>query len=147
MGAREWCAPADRVPVVSPGPDVGSGRRLESGTIWVDPAPAGECGRAVVHARVCAHDRRVDLDRQVVLLTEWATGNGHAVGEVVREVGPLWTGSARSCGASCRTRLRVWWSWRIVTGWPGSGSSTWRRRWRRRVAGSSWPIPLRGPMT
>ena len=62
-------------------------RRLESGTIWVDAAPADECGRVVVYARVSSHDQRHDLDRQVARLTGWATANGYAVGEVVTEVG------------------------------------------------------------
>jgi putative resolvase len=62
-------------------------RRLESGTIWVDAASADESGRVVVYARVSSHDQRHDLDRQVARLTVWATRNGHAVGEVVTEVG------------------------------------------------------------
>jgi len=62
-------------------------RRLESGTIWVDAAPADESGRVVVYARVSSHDQHHDLDRQVARLTDWATRNGHAVGEVVTEVG------------------------------------------------------------
>ena len=62
-------------------------RRLESGTIWVDAVPAGESGRVVVYARVSSHDQRHDLERQVARLTEWATASGHAVGEVVTEVG------------------------------------------------------------
>lgn len=62
-------------------------RRLASGTIWVDAASAGEAGRTVVYARVSSHDQRADLDRQVARLTDWATTNGHSVGEVVREVG------------------------------------------------------------
>ncbi|QIV79615.1 IS607 family transposase [Mycolicibacterium frederiksbergense] len=62
-------------------------RRLESGTIWVDAAASGEAGRTVVYARVSSHDQRADLDRQVARLTDWATSNGHVVGEVVTEVG------------------------------------------------------------
>lgn len=62
-------------------------RRLESGTIWVHPAPVGDSGRTVVYARVSWHDRRADLDGQVARLTDWATRNGHEVGEVVCEVG------------------------------------------------------------
>ena len=69
----------DRMPVPA--------RRLESGTIWVDAAPAGESGRVVVYARVSSHDQRQDLDRQVARLTDWATRNGHAAGEVVTEAG------------------------------------------------------------
>lgn len=46
-----------------------------------------DTGRAIVYARVSLHDQRVDLDRQVAQLTDWATTNGHAVGEVVCEVG------------------------------------------------------------
>jgi putative resolvase len=62
-------------------------RRLESGTIWVDAAAEEVSGRVVLYARVLSHDHRSDLDRQVSRLTSWATSNGHAVGEVVREVG------------------------------------------------------------
>ena len=69
----------DRMPVPA--------RRLESGTIWADAAPAGESGRVVVYARVSSHDQRHDLDRQVARLTDWATANGHLVGEVVTEAG------------------------------------------------------------
>jgi putative resolvase len=69
----------DRMPVPA--------RRLESGTIWVDAAPADESGRVVVYARVSSHDQRHDLDRQVARLTGWATANGHAVGEVVTGAG------------------------------------------------------------
>jgi len=62
-------------------------RRLASGTIWVDVADTRPGGRVVVYARVSSHDQRGDLDRQVARLTEWATSNGHQVGEVVTEVG------------------------------------------------------------
>jgi putative resolvase len=70
----------DRMPVPA--------RRLESGTIWVDAAPADEFGQVVVYARVSSYDQRHDLDRQVARLTSWATANGHAAGGVVTEVGP-----------------------------------------------------------
>ncbi len=43
--------------------------------------------RVVLYARVSSHDQRADLDRQVARLTEWATSQGMAVGEVVTEVG------------------------------------------------------------
>ncbi|MEV0364825.1 IS607 family transposase [Nocardia fusca] len=69
----------DRMPVPA--------RRLDSGTIWVDVAEARQAGRVVVYARVSSHDQRADLDRQVARLTDWATTNGHEVGEVVTEVG------------------------------------------------------------
>lgn len=62
-------------------------RRLESGTIWVDAQEPGPPGRTVVYARVSSHDQRADLDRQVARLTQWATCNGHVIGEVVTEVG------------------------------------------------------------
>ena len=65
-------------------------RRLESGTIWVDAPSTGKAGtdgRVVVYARVSSHDQRSDLDRQVARLTQWATSSGHAIGEVVCEVG------------------------------------------------------------
>ncbi|SON63770.1 hypothetical protein MSIMFI_05301 [Mycobacterium simulans] len=70
----------DRMPVLA--------RRLESGTIWVDAAAAGETGRTVVYARVSSHDQCQDLDRQVARLADWATSNGQVIGEVVTEVGP-----------------------------------------------------------
>jgi putative resolvase len=62
-------------------------RRLPSGTILVDAPESPSGGRAVVYARVSAHDQRADLDRQVARLTAWATGQGGAVAEVVTEVG------------------------------------------------------------
>ncbi|MFD4405582.1 IS607 family transposase [Nocardia sp. NPDC058499] len=69
----------DRMPVPA--------RRLDSGTIWVDVAEVSTAGRVVIYARVSSHDQRGDLDRQVARLTQWATSNGHVVGEVVTEVG------------------------------------------------------------
>lgn len=36
---------------------------------------------------VSSHDQRAGLDRQVARLTDWATANGHQVGDVVCEVG------------------------------------------------------------
>ena len=64
-------------------------RRLPSGTILVqEPASDGLADRgAVLYARVSAHDQRADLDRQVARLAAWATSQGVAVAEVVREVG------------------------------------------------------------
>jgi putative resolvase len=67
-------------------------RRLPSGTILVE-VPGGDSdsgapeARAVVYARVSAHDQRTDLDRQVARLTAWAAGQGLGVVEVVTEVG------------------------------------------------------------
>jgi putative resolvase len=64
-------------------------RRLASGTILVDtPGSDGVPDpRAVVYARVSAHDQRSDLDRQVARLTAWAARRGVGVAEVVTEVG------------------------------------------------------------
>jgi putative resolvase len=68
-------------------------RRLPSGTILVDPPGGGSpAGRAVVYARVFAHDQRADLDRQVARLTQWATERGVVVAEVVTEVGSAMNG-------------------------------------------------------
>ncbi len=64
-------------------------RRLPSGTILVE-VPSGDGGpdpRAVLYARIAAHDQRADLDRQVARLSEWAAGQGVTVAEVVTEVG------------------------------------------------------------
>src|SRR6266704_2166376 len=57
-----------------------------TGTILVDVEPS-RAGRLVVYARVSSHDQRVDLDRQVARVTQWATRQGLAVDEVVCEVG------------------------------------------------------------
>jgi putative resolvase len=68
-------------------------RRLPSGTILVQvPAPGSDGDgvpdrRAVLYARVSAHDQRADLDRQVARLSAWAAGQGVGVAEVVSEVG------------------------------------------------------------
>jgi putative resolvase len=43
--------------------------------------------RAVLYARVSAHDQRADLDRQVARLSAWTTEQGLGVAEVVTEVG------------------------------------------------------------
>ena len=40
-----------------------------------------------MYARVSSHDQRADLDRQVARVTEWVTGQGLGVAEVVRAVG------------------------------------------------------------
>lgn len=40
-----------------------------------------------MYARVSSHDQRAGLDRQVARVTEWVTGQGRAVAEVVREAG------------------------------------------------------------
>jgi putative resolvase len=66
-------------------------RRLPSGTILVQvPASDHDGGldqRAVLYARVSAHDQRGELDRQVTRLSGWATAQGVTVAEVVTEVG------------------------------------------------------------
>jgi putative resolvase len=46
----------------------------------------------MAYARVSSHDQRQDLDRQVARLTDWATANGHLVGEMVTEAGSGLTG-------------------------------------------------------
>jgi putative resolvase len=64
-------------------------RRLPSGTILVE-VPSSDGGtdrRAVLYARVSAHDQRADLDRQVARLSAWAAGQGIGVAGVVTEVG------------------------------------------------------------
>jgi putative resolvase len=66
-------------------------RRLPSGTILVQVPGSDHDGgldqRAVLYARVSAHDQRDDLDRQVTRLSGWATAQGVTVAEVVTEVG------------------------------------------------------------
>ena len=55
--------------------------------ILVEVASATATGRTVAYARVCSHDQRGDLDRQVARLSAWASVQGLVVGEVVTEVG------------------------------------------------------------
>src|SRR5215218_2608730 len=65
-------------------------RRLPSGTILVQVPGSDHDGldqRAVLYARVSAHDQRGELDRQVTRLSGWATAKGVTVAEVVTEVG------------------------------------------------------------
>jgi putative resolvase len=63
-------------------------RQTATGTIVVEvPAAGGVAPGVVVYARVSSHDQRAGLDRQVARVTEWVTGQGLAVAEVVREVG------------------------------------------------------------
>jgi putative resolvase len=66
-------------------------RRLPSGTILVEVPGSDHDGgldqRAVLYARVSAHDQRGELDRQVTRLSRWATTQGVTVAEVVTEVG------------------------------------------------------------
>jgi putative resolvase len=66
-------------------------RRLPSGTILVQVPGSDHNGgldrRAVLYARVSAHDQRGELDRQVTRLSRWATTQGVTVAEVVTEVG------------------------------------------------------------
>ena len=67
-------------------------RRLPSGTILVEVSGSDNDGggldqRAVLYARVSAHDQRGELDRQVTRLSGWATAQGVTVAEVVTEVG------------------------------------------------------------
>ena len=59
-----------------------------SGTILVNPeAEAAPSGGLGLYARVSSHDQRVDLDRQVARLSEWAALSGAAVVRVEAEVG------------------------------------------------------------
>jgi putative resolvase len=51
-------------------------------------AASSSTSAVVVYARVCSHDQRADLDRQLARLTAWATEQNMTVGQVVAEVGP-----------------------------------------------------------
>ena len=63
-------------------------RQTATGTILVEvPAASSVAARAVVCAPVSSRDQRVGLDRQVAWVTEWVTGQGPGVAEVVCEDG------------------------------------------------------------
>ncbi len=61
-------------------------QQTSTGTILVDVQPS-RAGRLVFYARVSSHQQRVELDRQVARVTQWATRQGLVVDEVVGEVG------------------------------------------------------------
>jgi len=63
-------------------------RKLPTGTILVEVPSATEvAGCVALYARVCAHDQRGDLDRQLGRLAAWAAGQGLMVTHTVAEVG------------------------------------------------------------
>jgi predicted site-specific integrase-resolvase len=100
-------------------------RQTATGTIVVEvPAAGGVAPGVVVYARVSWHDQRAGLDRRVARVTEWVTGQGLAVAEVVREVGSGLNGKRPKLRRVCRTRLRRWSWWSTGTGWRASAWST-----------------------
>ncbi len=66
-----------------------------SGSVMVS-LPEARGGRTAVYARVAAHDRTKDLDRQVARVTAWATAQGQRVDEVVTEFGSGVNGKRRT---------------------------------------------------
>jgi putative resolvase len=70
-------------------------RQTPSGT-WLVEEPASEVsGRVVAYCRVSSADQKQDLDRQVSLVVQSATGLGLPVAEVVTEVGSGLNGRRR----------------------------------------------------
>jgi putative resolvase len=72
--------------------------RVNQRTVLVNPDSAGEragAGGVGLYARVCSHDQRDDLDRQVARLSEWAANAGSAVVRVEVEVGSGMNGARR----------------------------------------------------
>jgi Resolvase, N terminal domain len=137
MTAWRWWK-ADKLPVPA--------YQSPSGSIIVELSDSPP-GRVVIYARVSTHDQRLDLDRQITRVARWATQEGLQVAEVVAEVGAGLNGKrAKLRRLLADPQVPLSWS-SIETGWPGSGSSTWRRRWRPRAAGSSWLRRARPPMT
>ena len=63
--------------------------RVNQRTVLVHPDAGGGAvaGGVGVYARVSSHDQRVDLDRQVARLSEWAARAGASVVPVQTEVG------------------------------------------------------------
>jgi predicted site-specific integrase-resolvase len=68
--------------------------RKVGGLVLVD-APEVPPGLVVVYARVSSPDQKPDLDRQIARATEWAGGQGLAVGRVVSEIGSALNGRRR----------------------------------------------------
>ena len=61
-------------------------RRLPSGTILVEEAPAGR-DKVALYARVSSHDQGQELERQLGRLVEWAAGHDLPVDLTVTEIG------------------------------------------------------------
>ena len=73
--------------------------RRVGGRIMVGDLSGGDApsiGRTVVYARVSSADQKADLDAQVSRVTAWATSHGHAVDQVVTEVGSALNGKRRT---------------------------------------------------
>lgn len=69
------------------------------GRVILVDEPAGQpgrWGRTAVCARLSSADQKVDLDRQVVGVTAWATAEQIPVGKVVTEVGSALYGRRRT---------------------------------------------------
>jgi putative resolvase len=71
--------------------------RVNERTVLVSPdVAAGEAPTAFgLYARVCSHDQKDDLDRQVARLTGWAAQAGGTVVRVETEVGSGMNGARR----------------------------------------------------
>jgi predicted site-specific integrase-resolvase len=54
---------------------------------WMVEVPEDASLLTVAYARVSGHDQKVDLDRQIARIAEWAAGQGVTVHRYVREVG------------------------------------------------------------
>lgn len=66
--------------------------RVGPRVILVDTPSADDDG-VVLYARVCSHDQRADLERQVGRLAVWASEQGLRVSDTVSEVGSGMNGS------------------------------------------------------
>jgi predicted site-specific integrase-resolvase len=67
-------------------------RLIVIGSPETTPTPSGS---TVVYARVSSADQKADLERQVSRVTEWATGRGISVDQVVSEIGSALNGHRR----------------------------------------------------
>lgn len=68
--------------------------RFPTGRYYV-VVPEESESRCVLYARVSSGDQRVDLERQVGRLVEWATEQGYRPDEVVKEIGSGLNGNRR----------------------------------------------------
>jgi predicted site-specific integrase-resolvase len=73
--------------------------RKVGGLILVEaPVGGSSAGSTVVYARVSSGDEKLDLDRQVARVVQWATDNGMRVDRVVTEVGSALNGRRKFLG-------------------------------------------------
>ena len=76
------------------------GARVSPAGRWVIDIEEPEATRlTVAYARVSSHDQKVDLDRQIARIAEWAASSGVRIDRYVREIGSGLNDNRKELGA------------------------------------------------